>query len=224
MTVNQFGQNPWHPAAIQDTFIPDQLIAGNLQLVTKTVTIGQAAAVLKRGTVLGRASLKSAAASAATGTGNGTVGSLSVGSAAEVGVYTLKATAADTFTLTDPTGDAVGTVTVGTAFTSNQLNLKITAGATAFVAGDAFTVTVSAASNAYSLSVRTATDGTQTPTAILADDVDSTAGAVTAGVYLMGQFNQNRITFDDSWTVDDLADALRDKSIFLQDSITGPGV
>ena len=223
MTVNQFGQNSWQPAAIQDTFIPDQLIAGNVQLVTKTVLIA-AGQVCKRGTVLGRASLKSAVASAATGTGNGKIGGLSIGSAAEIGVYALKATAADKFTLTDPTGDAVGTVAVGQAFTSNQLNLTIAAGATAFVAGDAFTVTVSAASNAYSLSVRTASDGTQIPSAILVDDVDTTAGEKMAGVYLMGGFNQNRVTFDDSWSTEDLADALRDKAIFLQDSITGPGV
>jgi len=223
MTVNQYGQNAWQPYARQDTFIPDQLIAGNLQLVTKTVVIG-AGQVYKRGTVLGRASLKSAIASAATGTGNGTIGKLSVGSAAETGVYTLKATAADKFALTDPTGDAAGIVTVGQPFTGNQLNLTITAGATAFVAGDAFTVTVSPASNEYTLSVRTAVDGTQNPTAILVDDVDTSAGALSAGVYLMGGFNQNRVTFDDSWTIEDLADALRDKSIFLQDSITGPGV
>lgn len=223
MTVNQIGQNSWQPVAIQDTFIPDQLIAGNLQLVTKTVLIASGN-TYTRGTVLGRASLKSLVASAATGTGNGSITGLTVGGGAEVGVYQLKATAADKFTITDPTGDAVGTATVGTPFTSNQLNLTITAGATAFVAGDAFTVTVSPATDAYSQSVRTATDGTQVPCAILVDNVDTTAGAAMAGVYLMGQFNQNRITFDDSWTIQDLADALRDKSIFLQDSIKGPGV
>lgn len=223
MTVNQIGQNSWQPIAIQDTFIPDQLIAGNLQLVTKTVLIASGN-TYTRGTVLGRASLKSLVASAATGTGNGSITGLTVGSGAEVGVYQLKATAADKFAITDPTGDAVGVATVGTPFTSNQLNLTITAGATAFVAGDAFNVTVSPATDAYSQSVRTATDGTQVPCAILVDDVDTNAGAAMAGVYLMGQFNQNRITFDDSWTVQDLADALRDKSIFLQDSIKGPGV
>jgi len=222
-TVNQFGQNPWQPAAIQDTFIPDQLIASNVQLVTKTVVIG-AGLTLKRGTVLGRASLHSVAASAVTGTGNGTVGTLSVGSAAQVGAYKLTATAADSFALTDPNGNAVGTVTVGTAFTSNQLNLTITAGATAFVAGDVFTLTVSEPTNHYSECVRTATDGSQVPSAILADAVDTTGAANTAGVYIMGAFNQNRITYDESWTVEDLAEAMRGYSIFLQDSITGPGV
>jgi len=224
MTINSYGQNSWQPYARQDTFIPDQLISGNLQLVTKTVTIG-AGNSYKRGTVLGRNSLKSVVAVAASGnTGNGTVGGLSIGTAAEVGAYALKATSATSFALTDPNGNTVGTVTAGTAFTSNQLALTVTAGATAFVAGDVFTLTVSAASNEYSLCVRTATDGSQTPTAILVDDVDATSAAVTAGIYLMGGFNQNRVTFDDSWTIDDLADALRDKSIFLQDSITGPGV
>ncbi|MCK8553564.1 head decoration protein, partial [Yersinia ruckeri] len=43
---------------------------------------------------------------------------------------------------------------------------------------------------AYIQSVKTATDGSQVPCAILVDDADTTTGAVQAGVYLMGEFNQ----------------------------------
>ncbi|QWA09797.1 head decoration protein [Sodalis ligni] len=133
MSVNQFGDNSWQPSARQDTFIPDQLVSGPLQLVTDTVTILMGG-VYKRGTVLG----------------------------------------------------------------------------------------VITASGKYIASVKTATDGSQNPSAILADDVDATAADVTGGVYLMGEFNQNRLTFDASWTVTTLKPAFRPLGIFLRDSIQAP--
>ncbi len=135
MTINQYGENSWQPSARQDTFIPDQLIAGPLQLVTDTVTIlTGASAVYARGTVL-------------------------------------------------------GTVT---------------------------------ASGKYTLCVKTAADGSQVPTAILVDDVDASAADVTAGVYLMGEFNQNRITIDPSWTITTVKAASRPLGIFLRDSVQAP--
>ncbi|ARF52779.1 head decoration protein [Pantoea stewartii] len=223
-TVNSLGQNQWQPGARSDAFIPDQLIASHSPLpVTDDITIA-AGHEYKRGTILGRQSLKSVAAVAASGnTGNGTL-AVSLGTAAEVGAYTLTATSATSFTLKDPTGTAVGTVTAGTAFDSNQLDLTVTAGATAFVAGDVFTITVSAAAGTYVLSVRTATDGSQYPSAVLIDDVDSTAGAVNAGGYFQVAVNVNRITYDDSWTVDDLKAELRGKGIFLKDSLSATPV
>lgn len=224
MTVNAFGQNPWQPGARSDSFQPDQLIASNAPLqVTDDITIA-AGKSYKRGTILGRQSLKTVAAVASSGnTGNGTV-AVTLGSAAEVGAYTLTATAATTFTLADPNGNAVGTVTAGDAFSGNQLDLTVTAGATAFVAGDVFTITVTAAAGTYVLCVRTATDGSQAPAVVLVDDADATAGAVNAGGYFQGSFNVNRITYDDSWTVDDLKAGLRGVGIFLRDSVTGPAV
>ncbi len=135
MTINQYGENAWQPSTRQDTFIPDQLVAGQLQLVTDTVTIlAGEAAIYKRGTVLG----------------------------------------------------------------------------------------VVTASGKYTLSVNTAADGSQFPAAILVDDVDASATDVTAGVYLMGEFNQNRITFDPSWTLASVKSALRPYGIFLRDSLQAP--
>jgi len=223
-TVNSLGQNQWQPGARSDAFIPDQLIASQSPLiVTDDITVA-AGHTYKRGTILGRQSLKSVAVAAASGnTGNGTV-EVTLGTAAEVGAYTLTATSATEFTLKDPTGLEVGTVTAGTAFSSNQLALTVTAGATAFVAGDVFTVTVSAAAGTYVLSVRTATDGSQNPSVVLVDDVDSTGGAVTAGGYFQISANVNRVTYDDSWTIDDLKAELRGKGIFLRDSLSATPV
>ena len=41
-----------------------------------------------------------------------------------------------------------------------------------------------------------ATDGSEKPSAILVDNVDTTTTAQTGGVYLMGEFNQHRLIFD----------------------------
>ncbi|ECY3258276.1 head decoration protein [Salmonella enterica subsp. enterica serovar Alachua] len=130
MTVNSFGENPWVPGAQQDTFIPDQLVSGPLQLVTDTVTV-TGAALYSRGTVLGQVT----------------------------------------------------------------------------------------ATGAYTLSVATAQDGSETPTAILADQADATASDVSAGVYLMGEFNGTRMIYDKSWTLDKLKVALRPSSIFVRDVV-----
>lgn len=74
--------------------------------------------------------------------GNGTVGTISAGPAVQGGVYTLTATAATTFDVIDPDGVNLGTATAGTAFTSAELNLTVTAGGTAFQAGDTFEINV----------------------------------------------------------------------------------
>lgn len=85
-----------------------------------------------------------AAVAGAANTGNGTIGTISAGAAVQAGVYTLIATAATTFDVVDPDGVNLGTATAGTAFTSAELNLTITAGGTAFVVGDAFEINVPA--------------------------------------------------------------------------------
>lgn len=130
LTVNSIGDNPQQPGIAAETFIPDQLIAGNLQLVTDTVTLG--AGTLARGAVLGQI----------TTSGN------------------------------------------------------------------------------YILSVKTASDGSQVPAAILADTADASGGAVFAPVYLMGEFNSNAISFDASWTVAALKAAMRSFSIFLKTCVS----
>lgn len=74
-------------------------------------------------------------------------------------------------------------------------------------------------SGGYQLSVKTATDGSEVPSAILVDDVDATAEDVQGGVYLMGEFNGHRIIIDNSWTVETVAQALRPSSIFIRDVV-----
>lgn len=106
--MDQYGQNQFAPGMESSLFLPDQLIAGTLQLVTDTGIITGGA--YKRGAVLG----------------------------------------------------------------------------------------VVTASGKYKLSVKTATDGSEAPAAILVDDVDASTTDQNGGLYLMGEFNQNRIIFDNS--------------------------
>lgn len=109
-------------------------------------TIANAATVdlqQQAGLVLSHAPGTPSAATAGVGNaGNGTVGTITAGKAVQIGVYTLLATAATTFDVVDPDGVNLGTATAGTPFTSAELNLTVTAGGTAFVAGDTFTVNV----------------------------------------------------------------------------------
>lgn len=53
LTVNSVGGNPQIPGIYAETYIPDQLIAGQHDLVTTTVTV-LAGQVLQRGAVLGQ--------------------------------------------------------------------------------------------------------------------------------------------------------------------------
>lgn len=131
--MDQFGQNQFAPGMKSSVFIPDQLVAGPLQIVTDTVTVS--GGDYKRGTVLG----------------------------------------------------------------------MITA------------------SGKYTACLKTASDGSETPCAILVDDVNAaTHGDQSGGVYLMGEFNQNRITIDTSWTIAGMKAALRPLAIFLKDSNQAP--
>ncbi|MGR5890707.1 head decoration protein [Raoultella planticola] len=130
--MDQYGQNPFSPGMKSALFVPDQLIAGTLQLVTDTGIITGGA--YKRGTVLG----------------------------------------------------------------------------------------VITASGKYTLSVKTATDGSENPVAILVDNVDASTVDQNGGLYLMGEFNQNHIIIDASWTLAAIKTALRPLAIFLKDSVQAP--
>ncbi|WP_433693223.1 head decoration protein [Paraburkholderia phenoliruptrix] len=218
LNVNSIGDNPQQPGIYAETYIPDQLIAGNLKIVSQPIVLG--AGKLPRGSVLGMISSSSVEVAAGTNTGNGTVGATSTGAGVKLGAYALKATGANTFTVTDPEGNTLPNATVGTAYSNGGLNFTITAGGTAFVANDSFALTVPDSAGTYILSVKTASDGSQTPVAILADAADATAGPVTTGAYLMAEVNGNALNYDASWNLTTLTAALRPYSIFVKSSVS----
>lgn len=220
LTLTPIGDNPQVPSATAYSYIPDQLIAGNLKLVTAPIVVSSGG-VLPRGTVLGQRTTQSVEVTAGTNTGNGTVGSTGVGTAVKFGTYTLTATAPTIFSVTDPEGTVLGNATAGTAFsTGNEVLFTITAGSTAFVAGDSFTLFVPQSTGDYLVSVKTASDGSQTPSAVLATTVDTTNGPVTVDAYVMGEFNARAISYDSSWTLPALQAALRPLSIFVKFTVS----
>lgn len=72
----------------------------------------------------------------------------------------------------------------------------------------------------YQTSLSGASDGSQTPVAILANDVDASAADVTnVLVYTSGEFNERAITFGAGHTAASTRDALRARGIHLKDSV-----
>ncbi len=66
------GDNPQQPVAVAESYIPDQLIAGDLKLVSD-VGVVSGSAVLQRGSVMGRTLFGSVSGSAGTAFASGTI-------------------------------------------------------------------------------------------------------------------------------------------------------
>jgi hypothetical protein len=71
----------------------------------------------------------------------------------------------------------------------------------------------------YALSLSTASDGSQTPCAILADTTDASLGDIVCVAYRKGEFNKNAMTFGAAHTFATVKDALFKIGIILRDSI-----
>ncbi|MGR2678720.1 head decoration protein [Chromobacterium haemolyticum] len=132
LPVQSIGGNPQQPSISAQTYIPDQLIAGPLQLVTDNALIASGQGVLARGTILG----------------------------------------------------------------------------------------VVTASGKYIVSKQTATDGSQVPSAVLADVVDATSNDANGGIYLQGEFNGTALIFDSSWSLAALKPLLRPLEIYVKTSVS----
>ncbi len=102
-----------------------------------------------------------AGAPAFAGTGNGTMTGVTAGGASAAQTVTMTAIDPTHFSVVGSVSGPLGTATVGTPFTSGQINFTINAGGTAFVAGDAFTVatTAGALGNVTAIPVNGFADG-----------------------------------------------------------------
>lgn len=130
-------------------------------------------------------------------TGNGTVGSTSVsGYAAIQGNYTVEFDDATHFVLSDPTGKVVGHGVTGTAFKSGGLAFTITAGGTAFVAGDSFQIAVAPGSGELKAWDPANVDGSQVVAGILGMTKDvTTVDKNAAYVARQAEVNQAELYF-----------------------------
>ncbi len=151
------------------------------------VVIAAGSGILKAGTLIALITAANALTSTAKvgNTGNGTIGSVTVTSAAASGAYTLAITEAAAnggkFELTSPVGALVGEGTVGQAFNGGGLTFTLGDGSTDFIVGDGFTLTVQANLGEYTAYDDDGTDdGRRAASGILFASVDATANDVRA--------------------------------------------
>lgn len=168
-------------------------------------TIKSGAGKLLAGTVLGAILLAGATAAAFAGnTGNGAMGAIVVSAGAKPGVYKLvviePAANAGKFTVEDPDGITIGVGTVAAAFSAGGLAFTLADGATDFVSGDGFNITVAAGSGKYIQPTATALDGSGVGKAILLEDVDATDADVVDVALLLrdAQVSEDILIYDAS--------------------------
>ncbi|WP_269501100.1 head decoration protein [Burkholderia sp. IMCC1007] len=152
------------------------------------------------GTVMGKQTVGTTAVAAALGTntGNGTFGAITV-AAAMAGAYTVEFDDATHFVVSDPTGKQIGHGTAGVAFSAGGIGFTITAGGTAFVPGDSFTVTVAAGSGKWVPCTKTATDGSQVAAGISFGLVDATLNDTPGAVVVREcEINTSELVWDTS--------------------------
>jgi len=151
------------------------------------VVIAAGSGILMAGTLIALITAANALtpAAAAGNTGNGTVSSVTVTSAAITGDYVLTITEAGAnggkFELVDPAGALVGAGTVGQPFTGGGLTFTLNDGATDFAVGDSFTLAVLANLGEYTAYDEAGTDdGRRTASGILFASVDASVNDVRA--------------------------------------------
>jgi hypothetical protein len=153
-------------------------------------------------------------------TGNATVSAMSAGPEVQAGNYVATCLTATTAQVVDPAGEEVGVVNFGAPFIDAQINFTITAGGVACAAGDAFVlVAAPAVAGIYKFCTASAVDGSEVPAAILVDFTDPTAGNVSAGVYLMGEFNANALVYDPSLSLVGIKAAFAGRGIFIKNVV-----
>lgn len=151
------------------------------------VVISAGSGILKAGTLIALITAANALTPVAKAgnVGNGTIASVTVTSAAASGAYNLAiieaAANAGKFELVGPNGALVGEGTVGQAFTGAGLTFTLGDGATDFVVGDGFTLTVLANLGEYTAYDDDGTDdGRRAASGILYASVDATVNDVRA--------------------------------------------
>lgn len=178
-----------------------QLFAGDFPRVSKAITI-LTGLILVIGTLLGKILLGAATAAAKSGgnTGNGVFtidATTPILANARAGVYPVRCIAAatngGTFRVTDPRGNVLGDVAVGSTF-ANQIKFAIADGSTDFIVGDGFDVTIAEGSGKYKAYNSANVDGSQYPELVLSEKIDSTGGDVKSVGIASGHFNEAAIT------------------------------
>jgi hypothetical protein len=154
------------------------LASGTRSLENAILSSGQNAVA---GTVLGQALAAGAATAVGAATGNGAITVGTIGPAARPGIYKLVLVAASanagTFNFYAPDGSLIRQITVaGGAAANDHIGITVADGATDFVAGDTFSIEVTAGE--YGALDLAATNGTQIASGLLHGGANATAADV----------------------------------------------
>lgn len=135
-------------------------------------TVDATGGALEAGTILGRIALAAPSAAVAQGgnTGNATVGTVTRGPGAKVGVYAIEFLTATTFEVIDPDGFRLKPGATGVAY-ADDIGFTATVGGTPMVAGDGFNVTIAAGSGKYVRHSTAAVDGSQVEAGVLFEGI-----------------------------------------------------
>jgi len=171
-------------------------------------TNGATAQALERGTVLAQETLGDGTpAEGAGNTGDGVIpdDGVTVLASAQVGVYTLTCTTADSggpasdavFSVFAPDGSKMADATQGVEYAGGHLTFTIgDASSTGFAVDDVLTVTVAAGSGKYVGLDPDGADGSETAAAILARDVTVDASVDSVGLgYVHGEFREEELVW-----------------------------
>lgn len=141
----------------------------------QTLLAGAIVALIATGTA------SSAVKASGANTGNGVMGAVTVGAGAVAGIYRLRvvtaATNAGDFEVIDPQGDVSGIGHVAAAYNAGGLSFTLADGATDFVVGDGFDITVAAGSGVYTVLNMAGTHGEAVAAGILVNSCDASAAA-----------------------------------------------
>lgn len=157
----------------------------------EAITVLSGQNITKAMTVVGKVTVGAATSAAkGTNTGNGTMGAVTISAGAKAGVYVLTiiepGSNVGQFIVEDPDGILIGHGTVAAAFSAGGLAFTLADGATDFVAGDQFDITVAAGSGKYVAYNQDASNGSQRAAGILVEAVDASAADADGVVLVRG--------------------------------------
>lgn len=212
----------------ESAFAVKQIIAGGTY-TTRKGTLLSGAGSLVAGTMLG-AVLLAAAATVTVGTpvsgvggtvGNGTVSAFTSDAGALPGVWNLICTATGAtgkFKVVRPDGTLDGILTIGTAY-NGGINGTVSDGANDWLVDDVIPITVAYDYSALKFlkSIAAATDGSQVPAMVLAQDTDATSADKEAIFYETGQLIGSGLTLGAGHTIASIRDGLRLKGLVIDD-------
>lgn len=212
-----------------DPLVRKNILANSDDVTTRKVTIIEGEN-LETGAVIGQitegaaTATPGAAVSGSGGTpGNGDIGTVTVDAGAQEGVYQVRildpATDAGDFEVIRPDGSVDGNGSVGVAY-DGDINFTLADGSTDFSEDDRIPVTVenAAGSGKYKLSLAAATDGSEVPDLVLAQDADATDGDLEAIAYETATLASNALTIGTGHTLASIREGLRAKGIKIDDA------